>query len=123
MGASEGIGESAANNCPAVNADVLSRAVRQADTAGRIGGEEFALALPGCRGDAHLVIARRIRTAFQKDARFVNGQPVNATVSVGVATAPEHGFSLVEIIASADSALYRAKDMGRNRAMLAAQFS
>jgi len=47
MGASEGIGESAANNCPAVNADVLSRAVRQADTAGRIGGEECGASAAG----------------------------------------------------------------------------
>jgi diguanylate cyclase (GGDEF)-like protein len=104
-------------------ADVLSKAVRPADTAGRLGGEEFALALPGCSGAAALVIARRIQSAFQKDAHFVNGRPVNATVSVGVATAPEHGVSLIDIIASADSALYCAKDLGRNRVMLAVRNS
>jgi GGDEF domain-containing protein len=38
---------------------------------------------------------------------------------VGVATAPEHGCSLADIIASADAALYRAKGLGRNRVMLA----
>ena len=104
-------------------AAVLSRAVRPADLAGRIGGEEFVLALPGCSVDAALGLARRIQSAFQKDAQFMNGQPVNATVSVGVATAPERGFSLVDLIASADSALYRAKDLGRNRVMLAAHNS
>ena len=104
-------------------ADVLSRAARPADTAGRIGGEEFALVLPGFSGDAALVIARRIQSAFQKDAHFVNGQPVSATVSVGVAAAPEHGFSLVDIISSADCALYRAKALGRNRATVAAHNS
>ena len=104
-------------------ADVLSRAVRPTHSAGRIGGEEFALVLPGCASDAALVIARRIRSAFQKDAHFVNGQSVNATVSIGVATAPEHGLSLIDVIASADGALYRAKDLGRNRVMMAARKS
>jgi diguanylate cyclase (GGDEF)-like protein len=88
--------------------------------AGRIGGEEFVLALPGCSANAALVTARRIRIAFQEEARFVNGKSVSATVSVGVAAAPEHGFSLVDIISSADNALYRAKIQGRNRVMLAA---
>jgi len=77
------------------------------------------VALPGCGVEAALAIARRIRAAFQDDARFVNGQRVEATVSVGVASAPEHGGSLAEIIASADGALYRAKALGRNRVMLA----
>jgi diguanylate cyclase (GGDEF)-like protein len=101
-------------------ADVLSRTVRPADIAGRMGGEEFALALPGCSTDAALAIARRIRSTFQEEAYFVDGRPVGATVSVGVATAPEHGASLAEIIASSDIALYRAKDLGRNRVILAA---
>jgi diguanylate cyclase (GGDEF)-like protein len=104
-------------------AAVLSRVVRPVDMAGRIGGEEFVLALPGCSADDALVTARRIRSAFQEDARFVNGQPVAATVSVGVAAAPELGSSLVDIISSADNALYRAKILGRNRVMLAARNS
>lgn len=100
-------------------ADILSRAARSTDVAARIGGEEFALVLPGCDDEAALAIARHIRSAFQNDARLVNGERVGATVSVGVATAPEHGRSLADIIASADSALYRAKSLGRNRVVLA----
>jgi diguanylate cyclase (GGDEF)-like protein len=100
-------------------ADVLSAALRPADIAGRLGGEEFAAALPGCDAPAALAVARRIRDAFQGDARFLNGQRLDATVSVGVATAAESGRSLAGAIASADSALYRAKVMGRNRVILA----
>jgi diguanylate cyclase (GGDEF)-like protein len=100
-------------------ADLLMRALRPADIAGRIGGEEFAVALPGCGVEAALAIARRVRSTFQDDARFVNGQRVGATLCVGVATAPEHGCSLADIMASADAALYRAKGLGRNRVMLA----
>ena len=98
---------------------VLSRVLRPADIAGRIGGEEFLAALPGCSSEAALAIARRIRGAFQDDARFMNGKRVGATISVGVATAPEHGRSVADVIAGADGALYRAKDLGRNRVMLA----
>ena len=103
-----------------VFADVLSRTARPADVAGRIGGEEFLLALPGCSHDAAVVVARRIHEAFQNDANFVNGQPVGATVSVGVATASEHGVALAEIIANADGALYSAKEAGRNQVVSAA---
>jgi diguanylate cyclase (GGDEF)-like protein len=98
---------------------VLSRTLRPADIAGRIGGEEFSAVLPGCGVEAALAIARRICSAFEDDARFVNGQPVGATVSVGVATATVHGSILADIIASADHALYRAKSLGRNRVVLA----
>ena len=104
-------------------ADIVSVTVRPADIAGRMGGEEFVLALPGCSTDVALAIARRIRSTFQEKAYFVEGRPVGATVSVGVATAPEHGASLAEIIASSDIALYRAKDLGGNRVILAARNS
>jgi diguanylate cyclase (GGDEF)-like protein len=100
-------------------ADVLLRTMRPADIAGRVGGEEFAAALPGCTIQAAAAIAGRIRGAFQEDARFVGGQRISATVSVGVATAAGRTCSLAEIIANADSALYRAKNLGRNRVVVA----
>ena len=80
---------------------------------------ERGIALPGCSTDVALA-ARRIRSTFQEKAYLVEGRPVGATVSVGVATAPEHGASLAEIVASSDVALYRAKDLGGNRVILAA---
>jgi diguanylate cyclase (GGDEF)-like protein len=98
-------------------ADVLSKALRPADMAGRMGGEEFVAILPGCDIEAALVVARRIRSAFQDDARFVDGHRVEATLSAGVATAPEHGGALTEIMACADEAMYAAKERGRNRVM------
>ena len=104
-------------------ADVVSRTVKPTDIAGRVGGEEFAVALLGCSMDAALAIARQIRGTFQEGAHSVDGRRVGATVSVGVATAPEHGANLAEIIASSDGALYRAKELGRNRVILAARNS
>ncbi len=99
--------------------DALRRVVRKKDMASRMGGEEFALVLPGCGVEEALLVARRIRAAFQDDARFVDGKIVNATVSVGVATRPEHGDSFEDLLAHADEALYRAKTLGRNRVVLA----
>lgn len=95
-------------------ADGLSWTLRPADIAARIGGEEFAVVLPGCGSQAALVIADRIRAAFQDNALFVNGQRVGATVSVGVATSLGRAGDLVAVLASADGALYQAKASGRN---------
>jgi len=95
-------------------ADGLSWTLRPADIAARIGGEEFAVVLPGCGSQAALVIADRIRAAFQDSAQFVNGQRVGATVSVGVATSLGRAADLVAVLASADGALYQAKASGRN---------
>jgi diguanylate cyclase (GGDEF)-like protein len=111
----DGFGHPTGDHVLRIFADTMSRVARPTDMAGRIGGEEFVVALPGCSHDAAIAVAGRIRVAFQKDANFVNGQPIGGTVSAGVATAPEHGASLEELIASADGALYRAKNSGRNR--------
>lgn len=100
-------------------ADGLSRTLRPADVAARIGGEEFVVMLPSCSIQTALVIAERIRASFQANALFVTGQRVAATVSVGVATSLGRAGDLVSVLASADDALYRAKALGRNRIMQA----
>lgn len=100
-------------------ADVLSWALRPADIAARIGGEEFVVVLPGCSIEAALAIADRIRVSFQDNALFVNGQRVGATVSVGIATSLGRVSDLMGVLASADTALYQAKTSGRNRIMQA----
>jgi len=104
-------------------ADVLSRELRPEEIAGRMGGEEFMAILPGCDIEAALAIARGIRSGFQDDARFVDGHRVEATLSAGVATAPENGGGLAEIMARADKAMYAAKDRGRNRVLPAEPYT
>ena len=106
-----------------VFADVLSKVLKPTDMAGRMGGEEFVAILPGCDIEAALAVARRIRSNFQDDARFVDGHRIEATSSAGVATAPEHGGDLAEIMARADKAMYAAKDCGRNRVLPAEPYS
>jgi diguanylate cyclase (GGDEF)-like protein len=106
-----------------VFADVLSKVLKPTDMAGRMGGEEFVAILPGCDIEAALALARRIRSNFQDDARFVDGHRIEATSSAGVATAPEHGGDLAEIMARAGKAMSAAKDCRRNRVLPAAPYS
>jgi diguanylate cyclase (GGDEF)-like protein len=100
--------------------EVLSRELRPSDIAGRTGGDEFCAALADCDLDGALVIARRIRGAFQGDAQFIDGQQVGETVSVGVAS-KARPCGLDFLIARADKALYRAKHLGGNRAVSAGE--
>jgi diguanylate cyclase (GGDEF)-like protein len=95
-------------------AETITRTLRAADMSGRLGGEEFAFLMPGTSAAEAEHIAERIRSQFGEAARKVGGCAVNATVSVGVATATTPA-QLADLIGVADGALYRAKAEGRNR--------
>ena len=94
--------------------EVAAAALRANDVLGRIGGEEFAVALPGSGIEAAFVRAERIRVAFAETCRFVDDRQVGATVSGGVATGAARE-SVEALLAAADAALYIAKVEGRNR--------
>ena len=98
---------------------VVRDAMRPTDLFGRIGGEEFALALPGVDPDIAFARADRIRIEFSRSSFVtVNEEVLTATVSAGV-TAGD-GPTIAALLADADDALYRAKAAGRNRVMKAA---
>ncbi len=98
--------------------EIAIKALRPSDVLARIGGEEFAAILPGSGIEAAAAIAERIRLAFQSAAIAIDGQPVNATLCVGVATTYP-GATLDDILRDADAALYSAKHKGRNRVEIA----
>jgi diguanylate cyclase (GGDEF)-like protein len=102
-----------------VFADVLSSALRSSNIVARIGGEEFVAVVPGASDEAAVAIASRIADAFQNAAQFLDGQKIEATVSVGVASNGGRMCNVVDVLASADGALYQAKNAGRNRVVLA----
>jgi diguanylate cyclase (GGDEF)-like protein len=88
--------------------------IRRGDIIGRLGGEEFAVAMPGASPEAAYVVADRIRQAFATADLKFNGRAVATMASGGVAAA--HPLStLDELIEQADAALYRAKSLGRDR--------
>ena len=99
--------------------------LRDYDTVGRFGGEEFVAVLPDvdvvAAGEVADRVRRRIGTlrpaALASGAATPNESPL--TASIGVACYPAHGADIVQLLSAADAALYRAKDGGRNRVEIA----
>jgi len=98
---------------------VVINNVRLSDLSGRIGGEEFAALLP-CPLDEGVVVAERVREAFEASGIVCEDGPVDTTVSIGVAGGPA-GTELEVLLAAADTALYQAKRSGRNRVQAAVE--
>jgi diguanylate cyclase (GGDEF)-like protein len=98
-------------------ADIIRSELREYDVAARFGGEEYAVLLPETDTDQALVTAERLRKRVE-EARFkvtTSIQPIQATLSLGVATFPLHGGEPNELIHQADLAVYYAKLRGRNQ--------
>jgi diguanylate cyclase (GGDEF)-like protein len=87
--------------------------MRRSDLFARLGGEEFALLLPGLDGDAAVTVAERIRCGQHEHARRDFGT-LGSTVSIGLTCAPASEAGLSELLTIADHALYRAKATGGN---------
>jgi len=93
---------------------LIGKMVRGCDTAGRIGGEEFCIAIWNCPNNAGEQLADRIRQGFAALKHSGLSDDVRLTASFGVATARD-GEAYEQLFARADAALYRAKSNGRNR--------
>ncbi|KWT69407.1 hypothetical protein APY04_1490 [Hyphomicrobium sulfonivorans] len=92
--------------------------LKQHDLIGRLGGEEFAVLLPGCAVEQAHQVAHRILHLMQRDPfKLEDGQQVSVTVSIGMTTGAAGANSLDELLMIADQALYGAKNGGRNRAV------
>ena len=96
-------------------ARLLKDSVRNVDIAARYGGEEFALLLVHTPHDGALKLAERIRKQASKLTFKAEGDSFKITVSMGIATFPDHARSKQAFIERADQALYHAKETGRNR--------
>ena len=98
----------------------LRTQVREGDTACRYGGEEFTLILPSADFESSRLRAEMLRRKVAGVEIEYHGQKLGPiTLSLGVATYPQHGRSWREVLKAADRALYRAKKSGRNRVALA----
>jgi|SRR5579862_981330 len=101
--------------------EITAAALRPNDVFGRMGGEEFAVVLPGSSTEATCVRADRIRSAFAESCRLVRNYQVNATVSGGVSASATAEETLAALLERSDGALYDAKTEGRNRIKRAEQ--
>ncbi|MEI7843378.1 MAG: diguanylate cyclase [Gallionellaceae bacterium] len=93
-------------------------ALRRIDTAGRIGGEEFAVLLPDTDAVEAEVLAERIRQKISNSAFVQDGKKVSITVSIGISTLTAKDETPESALNRADKALYQAKGSGRNRVEL-----
>lgn len=94
-------------------ADTIRRDLRSSDRLYRFGGEEFIVLANATSHDEAIEIAERLRRNVTGSVRA--GGLAEVSISIGVATAPRQGQSLIELISAADKSLYQAKADGRNR--------
>jgi diguanylate cyclase (GGDEF)-like protein len=92
--------------------------LRKDDRVFRMGGEEFACLLLDTNLQQAYEAAERVRAAFQKIGATIDGEQIDATISIGVATT-DGRLSADQVFAQADAALYRAKRSGRNQTVMA----
>ncbi len=93
-------------------AKIIKKSIRDTDIAARYGGEEFVVILPETTKELATTIADRIRTSIESSD---SGTPKNITISAGIATFPKDSSTKENLIKKADQALYKAKELGRNK--------
>ncbi|RVX43659.1 diguanylate cyclase (GGDEF)-like protein [Nonomuraea polychroma] len=101
-------------------AATLRSQLRDYDVVGRFGGEEFVVLLPGADVHEARQVAERLRTRIGHMAIPADDALVKVTISAGVALMSVHGDELIDLLAAADLALYRAKELGRDRVCIPA---
>jgi diguanylate cyclase (GGDEF)-like protein len=99
-------------------AQLLRQRLRQHDSVGRYGGEEFLVVLPDCQPDAAAAIVDDIRQRFSRIDFTERGETFNVTLSAGV-IGSDPTLGAQDLLVQADHAMYRAKQDGRDRTVVA----
>jgi diguanylate cyclase (GGDEF)-like protein len=110
-------GHAEGDNVLAAVGVTLRSTIREGDFCGRFGGEEFLILLPDTDLDSAGLVAEKIRASVERIQ--VPSVRREITISIGVATFPDHGTEAATVARIADRALYAAKEGGRNRVELA----
>jgi diguanylate cyclase (GGDEF)-like protein len=98
----------------------LKNSIRAGDIACRYGGDEFLLILPNTQLDVARQRAEQLRSQIKTiSVQNQAGKYLNISASFGIANWPDHGDSATDLLMVADAAMYRAKDGGRDRIVLA----
>jgi diguanylate cyclase (GGDEF)-like protein/PAS domain S-box-containing protein len=116
----DNLGHSAGDQVLQIVAERLTKIMRKSDTAGRMGGDEFAVILEGSvTRDTAALVAEKILAELASPYTLNEGAVSHLSASIGIAFAPDHGTELDTLFASADRAMYSAKDQGKNRFAMA----
>lgn len=109
-------GHQAGDNILKQLGEILKQGCRSFDIISRNGGEEFSMILMNCTNMKAYDIAERIRKRVEGHVFLLNdGKQINITISLGIATYPDSAQDNESLFKSADKALYKAKNSGRNR--------
>ena len=112
--ANDNYGHEAGDKLVQLVVDTVKRSLRDSDTVARVGGDEFVVLMPETDAERALEAAQRIRVAVADASLVLNQESVRTTVSIGVASFPDHGSGAADLLQKADAAMYRSKDRGRN---------
>ena len=99
-------------------ASTMRSLIREVDKLGRLGGEEFAILLPRTPPGEAVTLAERLRRAVAAQVLETDGLCLSVTISIGVAALRGETLTLDDLLREADTALYRAKNLGRDRVEL-----
>jgi len=114
----DGYGHATGDEALRAFARATAGCLREIDAIGRLGGEEFAILLPGTAAEAAQAVAERVRKAVARIAIDSEGSTVRFTASIGLTEVADEDESVDDVLGRADAALYTAKAAGRNRVIL-----
>ncbi|MEM6486486.1 MAG: GGDEF domain-containing protein, partial [Pseudomonadota bacterium] len=112
-------GHAVGDNVIRLVADTILAGSRKSDEVFRFGGEEFVVVLPETGADGAELVAEKIRESIQELSGSAPEWPCPITVSGGIATLAGKDHDLEGLLRSADTALYRAKNLRKNRVVAA----
>ena len=100
-------------------AGLCSTVIRGSDVLARFGGEEFCIILANSEGEGAISFADRLRCLVENQVtRFNDEKDVSISISIGVSTISESTLSVEQLLVQADTAMYQAKETGKNRVCL-----
>ncbi|MGZ8562083.1 MAG: GGDEF domain-containing protein, partial [Candidatus Limnocylindria bacterium] len=94
---------------------VITGSIRGVDAAYRYGGDEFLILLPETEFVGAYVVAEKIREGVEQIGTSLASDEVTSSVSIGLVSHPEDGWSVEELMIAADRAMYQAKSLGKNQ--------
>jgi diguanylate cyclase (GGDEF)-like protein len=106
-------GHEAGNSAITLVAQCLQRSIRASDTAGRFGGDEFAVLLPGATPEIAESVVKRVRHNVYKTTLDLRSRMIRCSVSIGVVSYPRDGRDVRDLLSTVEHKMYRDKELRR----------
>jgi diguanylate cyclase (GGDEF)-like protein len=109
----DSFGHEGGNSAILLVAECLQRSIRGTDTASRMGGDEFAVLLPGASPEIAEAVIKRVRHNVYKTTLDLRSRMIRCSVSIGMVNYPKDGHDMRELLSIADRNMYRDKELRR----------